>query len=172
MTVCEVSRTSRELGCIPYRVDSSAVSCLGRDWYYWCDADFVPTAGERLDPFEGHVRLSLPLQQERLQILQHGHHFHADWRGSLLNCQGFQPRAKPKSNPAGLSGASPSARIRWRESGFALSPAYFEDSNMIWDSNGQCRLPSLLELCAMLGFPRHYLTAFSQRSRSLRNVDL
>ena len=76
-------QVSSELGVVPIRINSQAVSAAKRDRLYWVNFDVQPMPGESMDIDFHEQRLILVDDPRKLQILEPGAKTHATFAGAF-----------------------------------------------------------------------------------------
>ena len=131
----------------PVLIESADVSWVRRGRYYWVDWDLDETQASSV--IERDVSRELRFQLERGPCsawLERG----AQWPGesegrAVPTLLRHVPRKSPPSDPRGLGRCSSEARARWAAAKWPEICAHFESANMVLDSNGAYRLPSIGE---------------------------
>jgi site-specific DNA-cytosine methylase len=129
-----LSEISRELAVKPYRITSTPVSAASRDRLYWVDSTWSAQKGEEVvttNPLFAVVKLRE--RDKRLEVLDKGSKFHADFGGRLPCVTGYHPSERQPRHPAGYEQASNTAKKRWEADGYATQVYHYEDFNMVWD---------------------------------------
>lgn len=85
-----LQRINLELDCFPLNINSVSISAARRNRLYWCSFEIELCGTEAASATPSMVNIKLQDSPHRLQILDDGASFHAQFSGSLDFFIGFQ----------------------------------------------------------------------------------
>ena len=150
---------SKAYDIYPWLVDSASLSLCRRPRLYWFNwepreiqgASICRGETHRL-PLAGSLRVEAKIDER--DFLEPG------WKlasqGSLPTFTTSRPSPMPGRKPAGLALCPPEAVARWRADQHRFPPYQYRWENTVIDSQGDVRIPSIVEREAILGFPFQY----------------
>lgn len=146
---------SKEIGCLPWRLDAGSFSLCRRPRLYWVSWELrsaqgvvvTPPSSSEWDAF-GVVELTAEVDVSKFIT-----------SGWTPNCEVFptfttsRPRSQPGNRPAGLWQCSSSELDRWRKDRHRYPPYVYREVHLLSNSQGEMRLPSIREKETIMGFP-------------------
>ena len=142
----------------PILVDAKWFTWCHRPRYFWCSWMPYPQQDEEMRKFKCYDEWIFPLCRDRVNSwLQQDGEWNGHESGWLPCLTQPQARTKPPSDALGLAEASTGAVERWKADDYRLPVANYEVINMIGNSEGVLRLPSLCERELLMGFDKGYI---------------
>eukprot|EP00435_Cladocopium_sp_Y103_P023216 s2113_g5.t1 len=159
MDAVDRAAMSGDLELLPNRVDSVGVSLARRPRLYWCTWALVDEAGLKLMDYEGLGwkalrEISLEASVDQRLFLQAGWFLPPGFR--LATFTTSRPSDTPGRRPAGLHTCDSDTVARWKDDLHRYPPYQYKPEYGVHHSNGEVRVPSILEREVILGFPAHY----------------
>ena len=143
----------------PWQVDASGLSLCRRPRLYWFNwepraligATVVPGDSHRL-PLAGAIHLEAKIDER--DFLEPGWRLNSPGRFPTFTTS--RPSETPGRKPAGLALCPPEAKARWHADKHRFPPYQYRWENSVSNSQGEVRVPSVVEREVILGFPSQY----------------
>ncbi len=159
----EVDRAtmSKDIGVIPWMVDSLGVTLCRRPRLYWLSWELQGSEGVILhwatsDSWTDYGIVELKVDIDQQVFLSKGCGLNS--LEGLPTFTTARPRASPGNRPAGLWQCSEAEVQAWKEDSHRYPPYQYRWKNLISSPKGD-RLPTIAEKEVMMGFPLHYTAA-------------
>ena len=154
----DVEVMSSALGLRPTEFDAALVSWVARPRLYWTDWEVTwPSDATAYTTNDRTVINFSPVRTSCKDWLRQGSHWQGEATGRPLRTfLRWIPRERPPQHPHGLKRCNEEELARWKASGYAASPAQFQNSNCIHDADGGLRMATMNEREDLLGFPRDH----------------
>ena len=151
--------TSQDFGDTPVKIEASGVSLARRPRLYWLDWELRSGPGVRMHP---KVDQGMAAFQEVELIAEVNPNDFLSAGCVKVSEEPFptfttaRPRTHPGRRPAGLEKLSPEEKESWEADKFRFPPYQYAHRLLVKEGNGRCRIPSVREREAIMGFPRDY----------------